>query len=45
MNATEAIDRLDPEAWAQTSALERLHLLEAVRDRCKDHADELAAAE
>ena len=45
MNATEAIDRLDPEKWAATPPLERLHLLESVRERCATYADELAAAD
>ncbi len=45
MNATEAIDRLDPQKWAATAAIERLRLLEQVRENCKVHADELAAAD
>ena len=32
MNAKEAIDRLKPEEWAATPAIERLHLLEEVRE-------------
>lgn len=44
-NAIDAIDRLDPVKWAETSALERLHLLEAVRDNCKTFAEELAASD
>lgn len=39
--AAEAIDRLDPEKWAATSPLERLHLLEEVRENCGRYADEL----
>ena len=31
MKAKEAIDQLKPEAWAATTAAERLHLLEEVR--------------
>ena len=45
MTAAEAIDRLDPEKWAATPPLVRLQLLEAVRENCKTHADELAAAD
>ncbi len=45
MNAKQAVDRLKPEEWAATPALERLHLLEAVRENMKTHADELAAAD
>ena len=43
--AAEAIDRLDPEKWAATTPLERLHLLEQVRENCRKHADELGAAD
>ena len=42
MKAKEAIDRLDPEKWAATTAAERLHLLEEVRENMKTYADELA---
>jgi hypothetical protein len=45
MTAAEAIDRLNPEKWAATSPLERLHLLEEVRENCGRYADELAAAD
>ncbi len=44
-NAAKAIDHLDPGKWANTSPLERLHLLEAVRENCKEYADELAGAD
>ncbi|MGI9616683.1 MAG: hypothetical protein ACR2QO_27450 [Acidimicrobiales bacterium] len=43
LTAAEAMDQLDPERWAATPPLERLHLLEAVRGNCKTHADELGA--
>lgn len=45
MNATEAIDQLDPVKWAETSPAQRLHLLEAVRANMKQYGDELAAAD
>ena len=45
MNATEAIDQLDPKRWADTSPAERLHLLEEVRTNMKTFGDELAAAD
>ena len=45
MNATQAIDQLDPQKWAATPAAERLHLLEEVRDNMKEFAGELAAAD
>jgi acyl-CoA reductase-like NAD-dependent aldehyde dehydrogenase len=45
MNATQAIDQLKPEKWAATSAAERLHLLEEVRENMKTYADELAASD
>ena len=45
MNAAEAIDRLEPTRWASVSPAERLHLLEEVRGRMREFADELAAAD
>ena len=45
MKAKEAVERLKPKAWAATPAPERLHLLEAVRENMKTHADELAACD
>jgi acyl-CoA reductase-like NAD-dependent aldehyde dehydrogenase len=45
LNAKQAIDQLKPEEWAATSALERLHLLEQVRENMKTYAGELAAAD
>jgi len=45
INATEAIDRLDPEKWAQTGPNERLRLLEEVRDNCQRYGDALAASD
>lgn len=45
MNAIQAIDRLDPQKWADTPAEKRLQLLEEVRDNMKEYADELAAAD
>ena len=45
MNAKEAVDRLDPQKWAATPAIERLHLLEEVRENMKTYADELAVAD
>ena len=45
MNAKETIDQLKPEAWATTTAAQRLHLLEEVRENMKAHAEELAASD
>jgi hypothetical protein len=45
MDATQAIDRLDPEKWAQTGPNERLRLLEEVRDNCQRYGDALAASD
>jgi acyl-CoA reductase-like NAD-dependent aldehyde dehydrogenase len=45
MNAKQAVDQLKPEEWAATPAIERLHLLEEVRENMKTYADELAAAD
>jgi acyl-CoA reductase-like NAD-dependent aldehyde dehydrogenase len=45
MNAKEAVDRLDPQKWAATPAIERLHLLEEVRENMKAYADELAGSD
>ena len=45
MNAKEAVDHLKPEQWAATPAIERLHLLEEVRENMKKYAEELGAAD
>lgn len=45
MNATEAIDQLDPKKWTQTPPPERLRLLEEVRANMSAYGDELAAAD
>ncbi len=45
MNATQAIDQLNPQKWAETSAGKRLHLLEEVRENMKIFAEELAASD
>ena len=45
MNATDAIDKLQPETWAATTAIERLHFLEAVRENMQRYAEELAASD
>ena len=45
MTAQEAYNQLDPQAWAKVSPVERLHLLEAVRERIGQFADELGAAD
>jgi acyl-CoA reductase-like NAD-dependent aldehyde dehydrogenase len=45
MTAQEALNQLDPQKWANTSAPERLHLLEEVRNRMKTYADDLAKAD
>lgn len=45
MNATAAIDRLEPGKWAETSPAERLRLLEEVRANLKKYGTELAAAD
>jgi len=45
MNATEALDHLNPKKWAATGPAERLALLEAVRSNLSLHQDELAATD
>ncbi len=45
MNADEAISHLDPEAWAATPPIDRLHLLEAVQANLRDLIDEVGAAD
>ena len=45
MKATEAIDCLNKEKWAATSPVDRLALLEAVRENMKTYGDELAASD
>ncbi|PRY22240.1 acyl-CoA reductase-like NAD-dependent aldehyde dehydrogenase [Aliiruegeria haliotis] len=45
MKATEAIDHLDPQKWADTPPAERLRLLEEVRENMKRFGDELATAD
>lgn len=41
MKAQEAYDSLDPQAWAATSVIERLALIEEVQNNLKAHAKEL----
>ena len=41
MNAQEAFDHLDPQAWSQTSVFERLALIETIQENLKAHAKEL----
>ncbi|OWQ59553.1 aldehyde dehydrogenase family protein [Stenotrophomonas maltophilia] len=45
MNATEAIDQLDPRKWGETAPAERLRLLEEVRANLKKYGDDLAVAD
>ena len=45
MKATQAVDQLDPQKWADTPPAERLRLLEEVRTNMKAYGDELAAAD
>ena len=45
MTAQEAYNYLNPEKWAQTSALDRLALLEQVQHNMKIYAEELGAAD
>lgn len=45
MKSAEAIDRLNPQKWAETLTVERLHLLEEVRENLKTYGQELAAAD
>ncbi|WP_213703176.1 aldehyde dehydrogenase family protein, partial [Klebsiella aerogenes] len=45
MNATEAIDQLDPQKWTTTSPAERLRLLEEIRANLKKYGDDLAFAD
>ena len=41
MKAQEAFDQLDPQAWAKTSAQERLQLIDQLRENILQHAQEL----
>ena len=41
MNAKTAYETLDPDAWAATSVVERLTLIEQIQDNLKKHAKEL----
>ena len=41
MKAQEAFDSLDPQAWAATSIVERLALIEEIQQNLKTHATEL----
>ena len=45
MKGAQAIDQLDPQKWATTTVVERLHLLEEVRENMKTYAEELAASD
>jgi hypothetical protein len=45
MTAQEAYNSLDSKKWASTSAAERLHLLEEVRNNLRTHTKELAKAD
>lgn len=45
MNATEAINQLDPKKWTKTSPAERLQLLEEIRANLKEYASELAVSD
>lgn len=45
MKATDAIDKLNPGKWAETSPMQRLQVLEEVRRNLKKYGDELAVAD
>ncbi|MEM9274562.1 MAG: aldehyde dehydrogenase family protein [Cyanobacteria bacterium P01_F01_bin.143] len=45
MKATEAIANLNPQKWSKASAIERLHLLEEVRENLKNYGQDLATAD
>ena len=45
MTALEAYNYLNPEKWAQTSAVDRLALLEQVQHNMKTYAEELGGAD
>jgi acyl-CoA reductase-like NAD-dependent aldehyde dehydrogenase len=45
MTAQEAFDYLDPQAWAATSAVEKLTLLEEVQQNLSKYADQLGEAD
>ena len=45
MRAQEAMDYLDANAWAATSAVERLALIEEIQDKLLAHAEELGAVD
>lgn len=45
MTAQEAYDYLDPKAWAQTSAIEKLALIEEVQKNLSQYAEDLGIAD
>ena len=45
MTAQEAFNGLDPQAWASTSAVEKLALLEEIQNNLKKYAKDLALAD
>lgn len=45
MNATQALDQLNPTKWTKTTPTERLRLLKEVRNNISQYADELAVAD
>ena len=45
MTAQEALNSLDPQSWASTSAVEKLTLLEEIQKNLKKYAKELALAD
>ncbi|MEL6864163.1 MAG: aldehyde dehydrogenase family protein [Bacteroidota bacterium] len=45
MTAQEAFQQLDPKAWANTSVVERLALIEQIQKNIKIHAKELGASD
>ncbi|TZF93497.1 aldehyde dehydrogenase family protein [Chryseobacterium panacisoli] len=45
MTAQEAFNQLDPKKWAETSVVEKLHLLEEVQNNLKKYADDLGTSD
>ncbi|MDC4805078.1 hypothetical protein NQ812_17975, partial [Acinetobacter baumannii] len=45
MKAIDAITQLNPNKWAETTPVERLYLLEAIRTNIKIYGNELAVAD
>ena len=45
MNATQAIDQLDPQKWTSTDAATRIGILKKIRENLREFGDQLGAAD